>query len=159
MDETPEACVVHETKGRLRLRIPAKRHDAAFFAQLERELLEKMPKARIETNAATASVLICSADPRRAVDVLGERAPFRISNEPEESAFEDTSRRIKGLNEKLARWSGGANDGRILIFAALIASAIYQGARGQMLAPATTLLWYAGEALRFWSSQAKSSRP
>ena len=46
-----------------------------------------------------------------------------------------------------------------LIFAALIASAIYQGARGQMLAPATTLLWYAGEALRFWSSQAKSSRP
>jgi hypothetical protein len=52
------AHVAHQTPRRLRLRIPARRNDAPFFAWLERELLARPGVAQVECSPLAASVAI-----------------------------------------------------------------------------------------------------
>jgi hypothetical protein len=158
MAEIPEGHIVHKTKDRVRVKIPARRHDGPFFTNSIQELSRKMPEAKMEANPATATILIRCADVTALLGALGgAAAPFWISSQGEDSAptFEHLRQEMKGLNEKFRHWTGSASDARIYIFLALLLSALYQAARGEIFAPAATLLWYAGEALRFWAPQTK----
>jgi hypothetical protein len=155
-EETPEAQVVHLTRRRVRIRIPSKRHDRSFFAKAVKELSQRAPAAQMEANPATASILIrCEDDVLSLLGALGGDAPVSITSLTGASApnIDHIRERVKEFNDKVRRWTGGSSDARTLIFLALLLSAIYQLARGQIFAPAATLLWYAGEALRFWTSQ------
>jgi hypothetical protein len=53
------------------------------------------------------------------------------------------------LDQALEGLTGGLGDLRTLAFALLIILAVRQTARGQLMAPAASLLWYAFELVRF----------
>jgi len=57
MADLPEARVCHLTTGRLRLRVPEKRRDNAFFRTVEQRLAGWDNVDRVEVNPLTASVL------------------------------------------------------------------------------------------------------
>ena len=52
------AYVLHRTATRLRIRVPGRRHDHAFFDNLRRKLTEHDEVLAVEVNTLTASVLI-----------------------------------------------------------------------------------------------------
>lgn len=150
MADPPQAYVVHETPSRLRLRIPARRRDKAYFVAALRLLCEKMPTARIDANPLTASILISGANAPQLLEALDGAGPFRLSREPE-SQVGQLGRELQGLNRRLLNLSAGRVDARAYIVLALLVSAMVQIARGRVFAPAVTLLWYAGEAIRAWT--------
>jgi len=53
-----QARLVHRTTNRLRLKVPHRRHDAAFFADLRQELLRQRGIVSVQVNPLTASVVI-----------------------------------------------------------------------------------------------------
>ncbi len=152
MAEKPEAHIVHETSSRLRLRVPDKRHDKAFFAEAAR-LLKDVANVEVEANPVTGSILVVAADASKRVARLGPQAPFEIVERRDEAGFDllQLRQKIQGVNERFSRIAGGGVDARSVIVLALFASSVLQIARGRTLAPAVTLLWYAGEALRLWA--------
>jgi hypothetical protein len=50
--------VVHRTPNRVRLKFPARRHDGAFFAELQQRLRGRQDVAAVAVNPLTASVLV-----------------------------------------------------------------------------------------------------
>jgi Heavy metal associated domain 2 len=58
MHQRQRAYVAHRSTGRLRIKIPAQRHNARFFSNLRRQLIEHAEIVQIEVNPLTASVLI-----------------------------------------------------------------------------------------------------
>jgi hypothetical protein len=61
------ACVVHRTPKRLRLKVPPRRHDEAFFAGLQQELIKQRGIISVDLNSLTGSVVIVhdgTLDPR-----------------------------------------------------------------------------------------------
>lgn len=61
------ACVVHRTPKRLRMKVPPRRHDEAFFAGLQQELIKQRGIISVDLNSLTGSVVIVhdgTLDPR-----------------------------------------------------------------------------------------------
>ncbi|WP_457797774.1 hypothetical protein [Methylocystis sp. S23] len=150
MADRPEAHIVHLTPSRVRLKIPARRHDKGYFSAVSTQLREAMG-AEIESNPATGSVLITAADALNAVRALGDKAPFDIVDRPQEPelSLPQLRRQVESANARFTRFFGG--DARGYIVFALVATSLLQFARGRTLAPAVTLLWYASEGLRLWT--------
>ncbi|WP_442756270.1 hypothetical protein ACNHKD_06550 [Methylocystis sp. JAN1] len=157
MAEKPKAHVVHHTPSRVRLRIPAKRHDKAFFSSASR-LLEEALDAAIETNPATGSILVIAADAPKAVRSLGDASPFDVVDERQDGqiSLPQLREQVESANARFSRFFGG--DARSYVVLALIGASLLQVARGRTLAPAVTLLWYASEGLRLWSPS-RGQRP
>lgn len=133
--ETPaEAAVAHDSPGRLRLKLPAHRGDTAFFATLGTELAHAPAVESVETNAATASVLIRHASDRQALlDWAQERDLLRPAERP------------------FSPHPGRANaepDWRLVLAALIGVLAVVQMLRGQVLAPAATLAFMAAQIAR-----------
>ncbi|MGJ0508218.1 MAG: hypothetical protein ACR652_14085 [Methylocystis sp.] len=159
MAERPEAYVVHETPSRLRLRVPARRRDNAWFTEARRRLSQALPGARIEANPLTGSILICAPDAARGVDAMAD-GPFRLCATPRaEGPIQNLSAQAEAFNERVRRLSGGFADARTYIVAGLVLTAFVQIARGQVFAPAVTLLWYAGQAIHAWTPSDDEARP
>lgn len=153
MAELPKAYVVHETRSRLRLKVPARRRDSAFFGDAQRRISQEIPDARIEVNPLTGSILICADDAAKAIEAMSRAGPFRLSSAPQDAAapLESLSAQAACINESVRRISGGLADARSYIVAGLFITALVQIARGRVFAPAVTLLWYAGQAVHAWT--------
>jgi hypothetical protein len=54
----PRAYIEHQLPGRIRLRVPSKRGDTAFFAAVAQELSRAPQQYRVRTTARTGSILI-----------------------------------------------------------------------------------------------------
>lgn len=163
-DARPKARVVHCMTGRLRLKIPQKRGDHGFFAAVERMLSGWDSIRRVATNPLTGSLLVYFTEPealfaenslkndlfRVAIedlgDLLGEAAPAV-------PLVERAMQQMRGIDQVLRNGSGGGADIRTLAFLALLAAGLVQLMRGQVSAPAATLLWYAGAILRLWDDR------
>jgi hypothetical protein len=154
MADPPVAYVVHETPDRLRLKVPEKRHNANFFLDASRLLAERLPGAQVETNAATASILIRSANSSDVCKLLRTGAPIRLIDREDGPPlqFEELLTQARSVNDRLFQLTGGKADARSYIILALVLSGLIQLARGKVSAPAVTLFWYAGEALRSWAT-------
>lgn len=144
---------VHRTAERLRLRVPDRRHDAAFFSGLGERLSALPGIVEVSGNPVSAGLLIRldpthEQDPVPAIEAAGliqiVAGPPPLS--PALTAFRRATQRIdRDLEER----TGGSADLRTLAFVLLLALALRQALRGQLLAPAASLLWYAFELLRF----------
>jgi hypothetical protein len=158
MAETPAAYIVHETPMRLRLRIPEKRNDKAYFTTTLHRL-QNIPGVEAEVNPATSSILLRGAQAGKAVIELGAQAPFNIMRSQPEAGLglEQLRKQLQTANEGFTRLTGG--DARALVVLALAISGVMQLARGNVVAPAVTLLWYAAEALRCWTPRAEQKPP
>jgi hypothetical protein len=159
MAELPQARVCHFTTGRLRIKIPEKRRDEGFFDTVKERLTAWNSIDRIEVNALTASVLVYFSDIGRlfAENTLRNDL-FAMDHDALEADFETqpltewANRRWTDADLTLRRWTSGAADIRSAVFVTLLIAGTYQLFRGNIAAPAATLLWYAGDMLRIWDT-------
>jgi hypothetical protein len=160
--------VGHLSAGRLRIRIPDKRRDEAFFGSVAERLSGWQSVERVEVNPLTASVLIIFRDSDALFDEIERRNdlfvldtdPASLAQEHEPAALTERTRRLwAGADKILRRVSGGSADIRNTAFLVLVASALYQLWRGQVVPPALTSLWYAGDMLSLWRATADEAPP
>jgi len=123
---------------------------------------------RVEVNPLTASILVHFRDADGLFTELERRNdlfalavdPAALAEEHAPAALTERSRRLWGLADKaLRRWSGGSTDIRNAAFMVLVASTLYQLWRGQVVPPALTSLWYAGDMLSLWRATADEAPP
>lgn len=148
-----KAHVVHHIPGRVRLRIPAKRRDHTYFADVKAKL-ESVPSIHgVEVNPASASVLVRYAGPLTSLLVEAAAAGLyelaEVSDElpPVPPVADKLVDRLLDLDQQIAQSSGGSLNGRSVVLIALLLAAGMQLYRGQFLGPAVPLLWYAANAL------------
>lgn len=171
MADLPEAHVVHLSQGRLRIRIPEKRRDEAFFKTVEERLRSWQSVERVETNPLTAGVLVHFSD---LGGLFAENAmrndlfavnidELRAEHErPRQTITAWARQRWAESDRLLRRWTDDKADLRSAAFLVAVAGAIIQAYRGQIAPPAATLLWDAGEMLRIWRTaldEASDSAP
>jgi hypothetical protein len=144
------ALLTHRMKGRARLRIAAKRRDAAWFEHARRTLLQCDGVQAVEINPATGSVLVRhTADFEKIVEWAGAHDLFevRVPAAPATPASAQFAAGLSGVDARINSLSRGAVDGRALVFAGLLAAGAWQLLRGNVWPAAGSLVWYAFNAL------------
>ncbi len=131
MPEAPRAIIVSAVAGRMRLRLPGHRDDAAFFALLAQRALMLPGVVGAAANPTTAGLLLRFRGAAEAV----------LAAAAKEGMFRATAQAPATRTPSAAQFApvGAAAFG---LLAAL------QASRGAVLPPAITLLWYAGSLLR-----------
>lgn len=140
---------VHAVSGRTRLKIPSQRGNAAYFARVAERLTECPGVIQVRVNSRTASVLISHQTPFEeiAAFAVGE-ALFALAGESlHQFLSRYASENLQWLEEVLSFTSNGALDLRGMVILILAGLSLVQIARGQILLPAASLLWYAGHLL------------
>jgi hypothetical protein len=134
----------------MRVRVPSRRGDPAYFAAVEETLRSLKGVERVEADPLTGGVLILHGiDPGAIVEYAAQKALFLAREEEAKKAggtvlhdvlsapFGSFSRRIRGFTGNAADLSG-------LAVLALLTVGVYQIARGNFGAPAWyTAFWYA----------------
>lgn len=155
----PAAYISHRASPRTRFKIPAKRGDAAYFDTLA-ENLRKLPAVeRVESNPLTASVLLFHDSPPESIaGYAAEQGLFQLESLAERAGppfMERMVESVKSLNQRISTASGGDMDLKGVVFVNLIGMALFQIRKGNVMAPASTLLWYALSLLIFAQNKEK----
>jgi hypothetical protein len=164
MPERPRAQICHVSTGRVRLRVPERRRDDAYFARVGQRVASWPGVERVEVNPVTAGILLhgaAGADElvsRARADDLFELEGLRPDPTPVPLA-ESLRGSVRRIDQRLRQLTGGSGDLRSLVVVALLAGAFAQLVRGNVAAPAATLLWYAGEALGLWRDDPEAVSP
>ena len=157
MPSLPAARITHLTTGRLRIKIPEKRRDAAFFDAVADHLAAWDSIERVETNPLTAGVLIHFSDLQRLlVEAAAKNDLIGIDFDALTQSLDPlvtraALRSFETADYGLRRWTHNQLDLRGALFVLLFAGGVYQLLRGRLSTPAPTLLWYAGDLLGLWS--------
>jgi Heavy metal associated domain 2 len=163
MPSLPAARISHFTTRRLRIKIPEKRRDAAYFSTVADRLAAWESVERVEANPLTASVLIYFSDPQRLfLEAMAKNDLFDIDFD---SAVADSEpvvtraavRSFETADLVMRGWTANQIDMRSVLFLLLFAGGVFQLLRGRLAAPAPTLLWYAGDLLGLWSDRSVGS--
>lgn len=142
----PTGYVAHRTGDRVRLRIPARKGDTAYFARLERELAACGRVGYVEANPLTASLLLhyngTDDDLRRDAVELGL---FTVEALPPAAnpVLNAAAARIDQFDRTIQRASNGSFDLLEVAFVGLVGASIVQALRGQALGPASALMAHA----------------
>lgn len=125
----PVARVAHSTPGRIRLAVPSMRYDEEWFAAAA-ERLAALPAVRsARANSRTGSLLIQADTDTDLARIVSDAGLCTVDDEAANGT---------------RHWPEiPAGSGLPLLFLALAA---LQLMRGQVMAPAVSLLWYALEA-------------
>jgi Heavy metal associated domain 2 len=160
MPSPPSAQICHLTARRLRIRVPERRRDTAFFETVAARLSTWQGVERVETNPLTASILVYCADPQRLVaESAAANDLFEIDFKPDsDTVVSRAARSFDAADGTLRRWSDGQIDIRSLLFVVFFVSGIYQLLRGRIAAPAPSLLWRAGDLLGLWDRIYRNGR-
>lgn len=160
MPSLPAARISHFTPRRLRIKVPEKRRDRAFFDTVAQQLATWDSVERVETNPLTASVLIHFSEPERLfLEAATKNDLFDIDLD---AAFVDSSKPVvtqaavqsfQTADDALRRWTKDEVDLRGALFVLLLAGGMFQLLRRQLDTPAPTLLWYAGDLIGLWSDR------
>lgn len=160
MPSLPAARVTHFTTRRLRIKVPEKRRDAAFFSLVADQLSMWDGVERVETNPLTASILIYFSDPqsffREAAaknDLFDIDLAAAVAESSDLTISRTALRSFETADHGLRRWTYNQLDLRTTIFLLLLGGGVYQLLRGRLSTPAPTLLWYAGDLLGLWSDR------
>jgi hypothetical protein len=148
----PLAHIAHSTIGRTRVRIPSKRGDEAYFGRI-RDWLSALPGVGdVRINPRTASVLILheASDPMMFRAELASGQVFELGDgeAPYEALLDRAAGELDRLDERLLGLTRGGLDVPGGLFTLFLVGAMVQAGRGQVLGPASSLLWYAYEILR-----------
>jgi hypothetical protein len=143
------AVVVHHIPGRVRVKIPEKRHDTGFFSTVKALLPVIEGVEEVETNPLTASVLIKFTG--NLLDLF-QKIREQIPDIDIQSSAQASSRPV-ATNMKLpvVNLVSGRNLNYMFMLGTLLAAAgLVQTARGKILIPAVGFFGYAADA--FWRS-------
>jgi len=143
----PAAYVVHRTRQRVRLRVPEKRGDEEWFVQTAVALGRLSWVDRVETAAVSASLILHCGDSDRLDECLSQTGVLMFLGNPPRvpSAAEQVKSGVARLDRALQSGAPGNTDLRSLLFLLMLVLAGVQMARGQVLVPAISLVWYAME--------------
>ncbi len=152
--DLPEARIAHATPNRVRLKVPARRYDEAFFRAVEERLRGWRNVERVEVNPLTASILVHFSDPAALMseamignDLFQIILPQDGGDMPGRPLLARLQETMTAADDSLRQWTGEALDLRTAIFAALFVGGLQQLVQGNVAAPAATLLWYAATVL------------
>ena len=137
----PEAHVSHRMSCRLRIKIPSKKGDGAFFSALKGRLHDCPGVAAVSVSPQTGSALIlhdCETQEIFAYAKSHELFVPRRSAHPRKTLFSRVANTFRGYNRDLKTLTDGEMDIPSLAFLTLLVSGIYQIARGNVVIPA----WY-----------------
>jgi len=145
----PVAHIGHQTSDRIRIKIPSRKGETAYFSEIREMLLKHVSVERVEANPMTGSLLLKGVqnDAAAAIASVGEaNALFNLDTRPSE--VETLSSRISApfhdLSRSIGRFSGGELDLPGMAFLSLIGVGIYQFTRGNLTAPPWYVaFWYA----------------
>ena len=143
----PLAQIVHQSAGRVRLRIPALRGNRDFFARVAAELPPAPDCTLLSYNPVSASLLFGGGATPAAVTAAGAAAGlFRIDDAP--TVVMPLARRvaepIRCLDQGIRRRSDGVIDLSGAFFILMVFFGIFELARGNFRTPPWyTLFWYA----------------
>lgn len=140
------AVIVHQIPGRVRMRVPARRGDDAYFSRLAAQCSKLDMVSRIKANPETGSMVI---EFRDSLEHLVERLrqfDLDISSMPakRQSISSAPMRDMQPFNLV----SGRDINPMFMVGSALTIVGIVQTLRGRILAPSLTVFWYAMEAYR-----------
>lgn len=152
----PEAFITHLISGRVRIKIPSKKGDEAFFFSMK-ERFSNFPGVRqIEINPLTGSLLILHSYDRESLDMKQINAYTELNSlfrlEGGAPGGKGPSLNIRGrfgetfhgFNEKTKELTGGEVDLPTLAFLLLLGVGVYQIGAGNFAAPAWYVaFWYA----------------
>jgi hypothetical protein len=145
--EVPFAFVSHKTGSRLRLKIPSRKNDNAFFSSVAEKLSTIEGIDAVETCSLTAGVLLLhSSDPDLLVDRVMAAAGLRRGRYA--GTRTNLHRRIEetftGIDLAVREATANELDTGGAAFLALLCAGIYQIWRGNLAAiPWYTAGWYA----------------
>ncbi|MCB1755107.1 MAG: hypothetical protein KDJ38_06275 [Gammaproteobacteria bacterium] len=140
----PDAYVVHQLRGRTRLRVPEIQQNGDYAAGLA-EQLDKLPEScRCRINTLTGSVLVEHPDlnGEGLLEELRSLDLFRLhSGMPRsEPAIDQLMDGFARVDRALSDRTSGSVDLRTLAFTILLGIMFRQMVRGQLLGPAVPLL-------------------
>lgn len=148
----PMARVSHQSRKRLRIRIPAERGNEAYFATLRKVLAEHDGVDAVEVNQVTGSVLLLGDGlDAQAVRAFGqEKGLFKIEAPGNPGGNRSSHlpgmavKPLQGLQNGMDQITGGNLNLSGLIFFALLGTGVHQILRGNFTAPPWyTAFWYA----------------
>ena len=142
----PEAILSHTSPGRFRVKVPARKGDAAYFSALQDRFAQFEGVEQVRANALTGSLLfIHSADLKAIAAFAEEHALFRLRKRPRTTALSgNIVKAFSGFDEKVKEFTGNELDVPGVAFVTLAGFGIYEIARGNFAAPAWyTAFWYA----------------
>lgn len=143
----PKGNCVHVAPGRVRVRVPERRGNAAFFARA-REVLAACPGIEeVTINAATGSILLRHrADLPDIAAFAAERGIFLLAEagRKKRQFYQTVVGAYRTADERISRLSGGEIDLPGAATLSLAAAGLYQISKGRFGAPAWyTAFWYA----------------
>ena len=143
----PDAYIVHQTPRRLRLRIPSKKGDRAYFAFLQTGLSQYPGVQETVVSPTTASVLLshdldlAAFAEHAAIDGFFRMRKTSLPAKPLHAKALEPLAYLDGCMKDL---TGGQVDMASLVFLGLAGFGIYQISIGNFTAPAWyTAFWYA----------------
>ncbi|MGD8785297.1 MAG: hypothetical protein PVG75_12715 [Thioalkalispiraceae bacterium] len=146
-----DARLTHNIAGRYRLRIPARRHDLAYFHQLAETFSEHENVISVSTNSTTAGILIehQNLDLAELNRFAQQQELFQIRQEEPAllPMFENAITKLQSVNKQIKDVSEDYLDLRATAFVLLVVIGVRQLMQGNLFGPATTLFWYAFQML------------
>lgn len=144
---TPQGEIVHCIAHRMRVRVPARKGDVAYW-QTVIDTLKKLPGVTsLRANPATAGILVEHTLPDREVlEFAREQKLFRTTRKQRKAIplQKKVTASFSDMNKSVKKFSGGELDVGSLTFLGLVGVGAYQIARGNFTAPAWyTAFWYA----------------
>jgi hypothetical protein len=142
----PVARVAHRAPGRVRLKVPARQGDRAWFGQAAGQISTCAGVTRVEANPVTASLLVRFGDGFSLAGLAhaaGAAGLFALEARAPVPALVRAGDALQELDARVRQLTGGEADVRSLVFLGLLGLAAVQALRGQVLGPASTLLWQA----------------
>ena len=149
----PEAYIVHQLAGRVRLRIKEKRQDPDYFAEACSRIDTLDGVTGVSANPNTGSLLLSHPDLPFAelaaqLKGLGLFEIVVAPATPHRSALQPVLSSFTMINEELAVGSSGSIDLRTLAVISLLGIALYQLYRGNVIGPAIPMLISAWDLAR-----------
>jgi hypothetical protein len=147
----PEAFVTHQTPHRLRVKIPSKKGDAAFFGGLK-ELLSGYPGIdQVQVNPVTGSILLLHRVDAATLKQMAIRFGFVQPQSPTTRTATLHQRVIasfRHFDDQVKASTKGELDIPSVAFLGLIGAGMYQLSIGNFAAPAWyTAFWYASSII------------
>lgn len=144
---TIRAQIAHELPGRVRVRLPDYRGDAAVFAKLEDALLESQLFDGVRGNPVTASLVLEFSGPREQVlDALRAHMSVELDISTRASSRAPLSARIPTDPVRLV--SGKDINAMFLAGTLFGAVGLFQTLRGRIMLPALSAFWIASNAFQ-----------
>jgi hypothetical protein len=153
---THKGYVAHHIPGqRIRIRVPHKKRDHAFFADVATRL-NGIDRVKASATPETGGILVHYQGDlahlllRAAEAGLNELIDLEMDGEPSEPLTDRLLSQVAAMEQRLLASTGGQVDGRTFAMFGLMLAAGVQVFRGQIFGPAVPLLWYTAEIVRHW---------